>query len=257
MSILQVAYLKAETNNNLRIGGPETSVIGLSIALSKKNNVSIYNLSAEKRIKIKGVKIFSNINIFNFLKMIRNKKLVLIHEIYTLKIIPIIYFCKIYNIKVFVFPRGALSEIARNISSFKKLLFLKFIFSHLVKKINGLIALNEYEKKQFINLYPRTKIKIIPNGANIIFNKSKLVNLKKKNSKKLIVGYLGRYDFYIKGLDILINEYQLYIRESLKNKISLVFIGEHRDRKNFSSKTIIENFNIKNFNNKIITKGPF
>ena len=257
MLILQVASIKTAFNDNLRIGGPETSVIGLSKALSKKYNVSIYNLLDEDKIHIKGIKFFSKMNIFNPSITMGRPNLVLIHEVYNLKIIPIIHFCKKNNIKVFIFPRGALSEIARKINSLKKFFFFKFIFSHLVKNIDGLIALNKGEKKEIASLYPKSKIKIVPNGSNIFFKKNELLSYKKKNIKKLIIGYLGRYDFYIKGLDVLINEYQAYINQSSKKKISLVFIGEHRNRMNFCSKTIIKNFNIKNPKKKIIVKGPF
>ena len=101
---------------------------------------------------------------------------------------------------------------------------------------------------------------MIPNGVNqSYFNfrqLKKLVGLKLKK-KKILVGFLGRYDFYIKGLDILLNEYSIYLEKSFKKSVKLIFVGEHRIKHGYSSKLIKYDFNKKNKKNSIIISGPF
>lgn len=260
MFILQVATLKKNhTNKDLRVGGPETSVINLSKALSKMHKVIIYNLSSERNISIQGVQFFNKFGFLKFLKTHSKPDLVLIHEVYNFKIIPIILVCRLKKIKVYIFPRGVFSPIAISINRYKKFIYYKFIFSFLVRMIEGFIVLNEGEKKITKNLYPNIPTKVIPNGSTLIYNKNQIFKIKnnKTSFSNLNIGYLGRFDFYIKGLDKLLNEYQLYINESKIRKCKLIFVGEHRNRMGFCSKTLISQFNKKNPKNKILLRGPY
>ena len=260
MFILQVATLKKNhSNKDLRVGGPETSVINLSKALSKIHKVIIYNLSMEKNIDIQNIQFFNKFGFLKFLKIHSKPDFVFIHEVYSFKIIPIILVCRLKNIKVFIFPRGVFSPIAISINKYKKFFFYKFIFSFIVKMIDGFIVLNEGEKKVTKNLYPNIPTKIIPNGSTLTYNKNQILRIKnnKTNTSKLNIGYLGRFDFYIKGLDKLLNEYQIYINESKIKKCKLIFVGEHRNRMGFCSKTLISKFNEKNPKNKILIRGPY
>ena len=58
-------------------------------------------------------------------------------------------------------------------------------------------------------------------------------------------------------MDILLNEYSLYLDKSLKKSIQLVFIGQHRSKHGYSSETIIDNFNKVHKKNPIALNGPF
>ena len=260
MFILQVATLKKNhSNKDLRVGGPETSVVNLSKALSKTHKVIIYNLTKERNTNIKNIQFFNKFGFLKFLKIHSKPDFVFIHEVYNFKIIPIILVCRLKNIKVFIFPRGVFSPIAISINKYKKFFFYKFIFSFIVKMIDGFIVLNEGEKKVTKNLYPNIPTKIIPNGSTLTYNKNQILRIKnnKTNTSKLNIGYLGRFDFYIKGLDKLLNEYQIYINESKIKKCKLIFVGEHRNRMGFCSKTLISKFNEKNPKNKILIRGPY
>lgn len=260
MKILNIASIKKNNKkSNLRVGGPESSVVNFSIALSKKFSVGLFNISNEKKINIKNVSYFSNLNISEIINKFGKPDYVFIHEIYFLKIIPIILYCKKNNIKVYVFPRGSFSKVARKINSFKKFIFYNFIFSFLIKKITGFVALNKGEKKEIINLFKNSNIKTIPNGANIIYKRNILIKKKNYliNNRQFVIGYLGRFDFYIKGLDILINEYQSYLSVSENKNIKLIFIGEHRDRMGYSSLQLINLFNKKNKKKMIKVEGPY
>ena len=258
--------------NILRVGGSESSVVNLAKAQSKNHNVVIINSKKidDINLNIKNIKLisikFNLINIIfnnpftNFIKSFGKPDIIIIHEIYNVNIIPLILFSRMMNIDIYICPRGTLSPVALSIRKFRKYLYHKIIFNNISKFVNGFIALNKGEKKYIKKLFKNYKILIIPNGIskNFSFSKKhkKIINQKLKK-KEILVGYLGRFDFYIKGLDILLREYSLYLGKSSQKLIRLVFIGEHRNKHGYSSKLIINKFN--NFNNKnsIIVSGPY
>ena len=256
--------------NTLRVGGSESSVINLAEAQAKSHDVVILNSSKIKNLKIRNIKFFHlKFNFFNiffdnpFFKLIKlfgKPDIIIIHEIYNFNIIPLIFFSKFVNIKVYISPRGTLSPVALKINKFRKFLFHKIFFRNIVKLVNGFIALNRGEKAHIKRLFKSHKIYVIPNGVNqSYFNLNeirKLVKLKLKK-KIILVGFLGRYDFFIKGLDVLLNEYSAYLKKSYKKSVKLIFVGEHRIKYGYSSKLIIDNFNKENKKNSIIITGPF
>ena len=81
-------------------------------------------------------------------------------------------------------------------------------------------------------MFKKKKIIIIGNGCNLDEKEYKdLKSLFKKNKTKIItVGFLGRFDVTIKGLDCLLRAYKAYQENSKKLKVNLCFIGEHRSK---------------------------
>ena len=142
------------------------------------------------------------------------------------------------------------STVALSRSKIKKLIFIFIFIKPYVKKISGFIALNKGEKLFIKELFNKKTIVIgngIPNNKKIF-----KINIckKKLNTKKITVGFVGRFDIYIKGLDTLLNSYLEYQKVSKKNNINLVFLGEHRSKKNeYDSKIFIKSIRNK-LNNK-------
>ena len=164
-----------------------------------------------------------------------------IHDIFSLKQIYFSLFFIFYGVNIFISPRGCFSEIALSRSKFKKKLFLIF-YKQYSKLIHSFVALNEGEKKQITKIFGKKNIIIISNGSDINLERDKnLKNVfKKKNENSLFtLGYLGRFDVYIKGLDNLLNAFDNYQQNSTEPNINLVFIGEHRS-KEFNSINFFE-----------------
>ena len=112
--------------------------------------------------------------------------------------------------------------------------FCQFIFSF--------IALNKNEKKQIQNIFPRNRIIIIGNGVE--YDEKRNAKLEsyfqdKSLRKDIKIGFLGRFDVYIKGLDILLNAYSEYQRSTNNINIRLSLLGEHRVRE-YDSREFIE-----------------
>lgn len=268
MKILHFANLKKKLKSKsiLRVGGPESSVLPLVRAQSKKHHVGIINTDlvyVKKNKNFQSFKVkFNLLNLFyknpylNILNTFGKPSYLIIHEIYNFNIFPIIILSKFFKIKVLISPRGTFSNIALKINKYKKLIFFKLFLNFFLNFIHGFIALNHGEKNQIKKLYKNKNIYIIPNGIE------KKYSIKKKNllrnyKKEIKIFYLGRFDFYIKGLDILLKEFEIYLRKSKKKIIKLVFIGEHRNRFGFSSKNLINDFNKLYPKNRILVKGPY
>lgn len=256
--------------NTFRVGGSESSVVNLALAQTKNHEVAILNSSKIENLKLKNIKFFhSEFNLLNiffnnpFFKLINlfgKPDIIIIHEIYNFNLIPLIFFSKFLKINIYICPRGTLSPIALEINKFKKYLYLQIFFKNVVRFANGFIALNKGEKTHIKKKFKNHQIFLIPNGINRVFSNYKNIKLSnnlKIKRKKILIGFLGRYDFYIKGLDILLKEYSLYLNKSLKKSVKIIFIGEHRVKHGYSSQIILDKFNKINKKNSIKISGPF
>lgn len=109
----------------------------------------------------------SKLNIISLIKVLKNEKFdyLYINSLYSkyFTIVPLL-FLKRSNYKIILAPRGMLSEGAKNIKSFKKLIYFKI--AKLICLFNGVIfqASNEEEKNQIQMVFGnKVKIKIAPN----------------------------------------------------------------------------------------------
>ena len=161
------------------------------------------------------------------------------HDIYEIKQLPFIFYAIRRNIKVFITPRGCLSEVARSEKWIKKSIYITFILNPLVYFIEGFVALNEGERKEIRKLYKKKKIPIIHNGIENnekFFELNKDIFRKKLARKTINIGFVGRFEVYIKGLDILLEAYVDYQKKVKDINIVLTLIGEHSYKKCNSSK---------------------
>ncbi|RPF75025.1 MAG: glycosyltransferase [Rickettsiales bacterium TMED289] len=176
------------------------------------------------------IKNFGNIDLLN------------VHDIYNLKQIFFSLYFLFNGVKVFVTPRGTFSEEALKRSKLKKTFFL-FIYKIYAKFIYAFVALNEREKKQIAKVFPEKKIIIIGNGVEYSEERNGLLvkHFDYKNKTKILnIGFLGRFDIHIKGLDLLLNAYLNYQKRSNKIEIKLFLIGKHKKAREWDSKVFIK-----------------
>lgn len=198
--------------------------------------------------------IFKKIN-----KKFEKVDLLNIHDIYNLKQIFFSFFFIFKGVKIFITPRGAFSKEALKRSKNKKLLFL-FFFKIYAKFIFSFVALNKGEEKQIKKIFPKIKIIIIGNGVNFSEKRNNKLNIytqEKLKNNTFNIGFLGRFDVYIKGLDFLLNAYLKYQEEINNVRIKLHLLGEHR-AKETDSKTFINSIKSKlPFPEMLEVRGPF
>tara|TARA_B100001250_G_scaffold300104_1_gene261797 strand:+ start:31839 stop:32981 length:1143 start_codon:yes stop_codon:yes gene_type:complete len=180
------------------------------------------------------------------------------HDIYEIKILPFIYHAAKHNIKIYSSPRGNLSPLALSRKKLKKILYLKYFFSFFEKKIHAFVALNSGEKRNISKRYKKKKIITISNGVenNDFFLKKFRDNYKlKQNSSKIKIGFIGRYEVHIKGLDLLMEGFINYQNQTDKNLIKLILIGDH-SKKTRSEKYFEEIEKKINYKQNYALKSP-
>lgn len=249
------------------INGLCRSVSSLAIGQYHNNNkVGLITLKESERIVPKEIywKSLGKQNILTsylkdpFIDLIKYEgrpDIVNFHDIYNIKQIFLIKHALKNDLKIYITPRGAFSPVALKRSRIKKFIFINILIRPLIKKIEGIVALNKNEKL-FINKLFSKKTIIISNGIKNnkkLFNNNLYIYKEKKLKKDLIIGFVGRFDIHIKGLDTLLNAFLEYQKSTDLNKICLVFLGDHRIKKNeYDSEKYFESVK-----NKLIDKSKF
>ena len=246
MKILHIAPIKFQKKSQFDMTGyfsPEgisNSVTSLAEA-QMRNGKKVGIISSFKSEKVVSENIYweelhdvlSSFFLFiKTLKVFGKPDLIHIHDIYNLRQLFFSLFYIILGVKIFISPRGSFSEVALSRSKIKKQFFL-FFFRIYALFIYSFSALNVEEKNQIRKIFKKKKIIIIGNGCNLDENRIRRLNkvfLKKNNTKIITVGFLGRFDVTIKGLDCLLRAYKAYQENSKKLKVNLCFIGEHRSK---------------------------
>ena len=201
---------------------------------------------------------FSINKLFRFFN---NPDVIVFHDIYNLRQTILIFKMIFSGKKILITPRGAFSEIALKRSFIKKRIYFYLFLYPIINKIYAFIALNKGEKKQIKSFIQNKKIIIIGNGVNDnlhIYNKFKQNYLYKEKNKVINIGYFGRFDIHIKGLDILLKAFLDFQIKYKSDKINLIFIGDHVAKSEYNSKKFIDSIRSKLlFPENLIIKGPF
>ncbi len=177
MNILHVAKL-----NHSRPNGYTIAINGHYRAQNEfsKDTIQLYDISNKTSIS------FNQIDLIVF------------HGIYKYEFIPLQVRCVLAKKPFIIVPHGSLTKTARKTKRVKKSIYEIFIMNYILKKSKAIQFLCEQEQNES-SPYNMLNNIIVPNGIKIPKEKT----YKKKFSKK--IGFLGRYDIYHKGLDILIN----------------------------------------------------
>ncbi len=243
---------EAQARNNLKVGVISSkkteSLFSKNIKFTQIANLSIFRLLFLYPIK----------NLLNFFK---DPDIIIFHDIYNIRQSILMFKMVFLRKKILITPRGAFSEVALRRSFFKKRIYYYLFLKPILNKIYAFIALNENEKIQIQKFISGKKIIIINNGINNnseIYEKyKKNYELKEKNNS-FTIGYFGRFDIHIKGLDLLLNSLVNFQLKYKSKQIILVLIGDHVDKIEYSSKVFINLIKSKLvFPDNLIIKGPF
>lgn len=125
-------------------------------------------------------------------------------------------------------PRGDLKKIAQNIKPLKKKLGNSLFVRKFIKKAMSIHALTNAEETEMRQFNPDSEIIVVPNGIDdeilkfdsLLFPDEKIID---KNM--FIIGFIGRIDVHIKGLDLLLTAVKKMQDVGCGNKIKLVLTG--------------------------------
>jgi len=229
-----------------KIGGLSKSVTKLAEAQSVNNQI-VGVITTRKSIRSVSQNIYWDSlyknSFFNLLfndpfNKIENKfglpDVINTHDIYEIKQIPFILHAIRRKIKVYITPRGTLSKIAISRNWIKKYLYIYLVLNLFIPFIEGFVALNQGEKNNIRNFYKKKKIIIIRNGIednHKYFVANKNIFDSKLDNKIINIGFVGRFEVYIKGLDILLESYIDYQKQVNDIRIVLTLIGEHSNKR--------------------------
>lgn len=158
-------------------------------------------------------------------KLPSNKDFIIIfHSLYKIKFIKFYIYCVFNKVSFYIQPHGGLTS-----ENYRKNKIFKFVFFHtlfwfFIKKAKAIIFLSQ---KEFQSSFKKINNKyfVIPNGINP-FELNKLsypIEIEKKN-KKINFIFLGRIDINHKGLDILLDAFEL-LPLKIKEEVTLNIFG--------------------------------
>ena len=278
MKIIHVAPIslirdtsKETASTYSQIGGLSNSVIKLAKGQSEnQNRVAVITTRSSDQLVEEGVSWYSvcKKSIFNLLMQdpfneIEGKlfipDIIHTHDIFELKQLPIIFHALRRGYKVFISPRGTLSPVALSRKKIKKIAYIFLALRPLVRYIEGFAALNSGEKSHIRSKFPQKKIIIIGNGCD---DKSRELNrysynYEKKSLDSIVnIGFMGRYEIHIKGLDLLLNAFVEFQKTEHVDNLKITMIGDHTI-KEFDSNNFIERIRKSLTNNEMLElKGP-
>lgn len=199
---MNILYL-SKLSGNL-FAGPNNSVPSQIKAQSNIDNVFWYNLNTIKRdewIKIgcKNLENYPSGRLRDLPIPFNNPDIVVIEEFYCYPFSYIIKEIQRKKIPYIIIPRSELTEQAQKKRSIKKKIGNILFFNNMVKKSAAIQYLSKQEKIESVSQWNKRSF-IIPNGTDI------KEDVKKEFSTQQLKGvYIGRYEKYQKGLDILIS----------------------------------------------------
>ena len=192
------------------------------------------------------INVFHEKTIMDLPKPFNNPDLVVFHEVYKISYIKLYKECKKYNIPYVIIPHGCLTKSAQKRHKIKKILGNILLFNSFINSANTIqyLCINEKnDSKQRNNSYI-----ISGNGIDNI-PMSNLYTISRKDTKKLNLIYVGRYDYIIKGIDRLLETFTL-----LKGKDIVLYLYGNGDKKHLDK---IKNFiKEKKLENQVFLNGP-
>lgn len=217
----------SKIDNNMSKG---TSVVIPEYILSQNKfcNVGLLNCNNLKLSKLSNINnVFmlsdnKNMGVFKQFK----PNIVVFHEVYKPYYLRIFRYCINHNIPYIIIPHGCITKTAQSHKKLKKKLGNFILFSKFLKLSSAIQYLSLNEAKSTV--FPDLKYYIIGNGIPDIpiINRYSTVEHVKKCLNFI---YVGRYDYYIKGLDQLLKSFNFAKINDLNVHLSLYGSGSKND----------------------------
>lgn len=176
-----------------------------------------------------------------------NPSIVVFHELYRVPFLKLYKECLKKNIPYIIIPHGGLTQKAQNIKKLKKKVGNAVFFNNYIRHSACIQFLSEQEKLN--SIWNQHRNFILGNGINI--PDINIEDLQKSGSFELL--FIGRYDVYFKGLDILFEAISKIKPFMIKNSMILNLYGKGNERE----QNFLEEYIEKNHLSEIIKlNGP-
>lgn len=197
ITVLHICYI-----DNNKCNGVSTVVPKYYLHQKKLCNVGILNCTSTKINSLKKEKnlfLYDDHSDISELPQPFNKPdLVVFHEVYKLKYVPLYKRLKKYNIPYIIIPHGCLTDDAQKMKKIKKKISNCLLFNRFIKNALSIQFLSSFEK-DMSKKYAR-KCFVAGNGVDVNPNVEKS---SKGNITNIV--YIGRYSIYHKGIDLILD----------------------------------------------------
>ena len=200
---MNILYISKLTGNLW--AGPNNSVPAQVEAQSKIDNVFWYNLNKVKRqewvergIPVYNMEDYPSGRLKDLPSPFDKPDIVVVEEVYCHPFSKLIHDVQKAKIPYVVIPRSTLTEKAQQHHRWKKILGNFIYFNQMLRNAAGIQYLTEKEFDESGEKWNNNAF-IIPNGI-ILPHKKKTTF----NSGRINATYIGRYELYQKGLDLLL-----------------------------------------------------
>lgn len=179
----KTAVLMVTNSNIANIGGIESHVRQLSLALEKYAQVSISHL-----YPIRTSTIFKKIPmVADFKRLLAHNGRIHFHGFSVIFVVLLAVFSKKQNNVKWIWTPH-MHPFSQHKNTFLAWLFFQVLTKRMLKKMDTIIVLSTIEKKYFSAIYPINKIALIPNSIKAVST-----NIMPKN-KRLHFLFVGRYN---------------------------------------------------------------
>jgi len=170
-------------------------------------------------------------------KPFNNPDIVIFEELYWFKYIAIAKELQMLNIPYIIVPRGSMTSAAQHNHAYIKkaianLMFFKYFSQHALAiqylSIGEKNASGERWNKQAL---------VIPNGISLPAN----LDIKQFSKESIRAIFIGRLDYYQKGLDLLLKSLLLLKPELIQSKFTLSLYGPNDKNSSDIRKDIVRN----------------
>ncbi len=247
MNILHIASITDDKAKGPNINVPKNVSYGNKFA-----NVGLYNLRNSKlAIEIPKERLFyrkSYQHISELPNPFNKPDIVIFHGVYFIEYCRIAKWLRKNNIPYIIIPRCSMTSAAIKSHALKKKTANSLFFNKFISGAKSIQFLTKNEYNESKNNFKFKNYYILGNGTELPKK-----HYKAKNRKEFKIVFIGRYNVYHKGLDVLLQAVKEHANWFRENNVTLELYGSNSDN---GLKFLINYINKNNLENIVIIKGP-
>lgn len=209
--ILHIGYVDGNKASGVTVAIPK-----MVHAQHKYADTMLLNLSSEYTDEL-SVSYSQYVCIRDLPSPFNTPNIVVFHELYRVPFLKLSHECKCANIPYVIIPHGGLTQRAQKIKAYKKIPANLFVFRNFLRNAALIQYLSDVEHNTSII---KEKAFVCGNGV-VVSNKEHIFS--KYHGLRIL--FIGRYDIYFKGLDILLDAVNMIKEDMRKQNITITLFG--------------------------------
>lgn len=217
----KLAVYQAKANNEVIIVSPGNPPLLTDQEIAGKFSVNLSALSRLNYIPFLS-ELFPKFTIFNW-----KPDIIHFHSTFKIRHAPIAFYAKHLNIPYIITPNGGYSKYILGRNKAKHDLGLFLWERRFIKDASAVHIVGESERHDILRLGYRQKIVLIPNGFDQM-EAGQWSDIRAKfgiRDTEIFCLFIGRYEMYHKGLDILLKAYKTLTENYAQNSLKIGLFG--------------------------------